>query len=221
MMLQKAILLWLLVCSLSVAAMALVAIVPNDKAFASNAVPKALADAVNSQPRAYGMADDNGFFFVYRGDTQQLNNFLARMERLGSVHLTAVLSPDRGEYTIPSLDKHDQDPAKTIRYDWTCRIERLSPPLKTATTKTVSKPDTVKWLITVDISLSDIVKLDELKMPLKYQVLVGGRLAAFRDFHESRRSEIEAAVSETSPTTEKMVKASHRFGTGMRATTGP
>ncbi len=165
--------------------------------------PDPALQLINRKDVVQAFADEIGLH-VCLSDAVGLNRFLEQAVAVDDADVTIVLTPEPGKTTGGF--------GKDIAYAWGVAVRREDK----ADLAVSSRPGAKKWHIQVDVAVWAPLKIDDLQLPLKADVRLGGKLAALVQAHESRRAHNGA---ETEPTTSsKHLQQPGIFGHGSETT---
>jgi hypothetical protein len=135
--------------------------------------PKGMAELVNADNRVHGYFVNFEDVFFFKGDTDALNDFLAKYAQLLGAKLHVVIHGGRLDVRSP-WDKQSRD----IEADWQLYA--------TPFTRDQVQAGAVKpgpFVTRVDVWLGGSINLDELRVPEIISVDSGGEIEAFVKKH--------------------------------------
>jgi hypothetical protein len=201
----------------SVPAFALWGRYPNDEPVKAD-LPQSILKAVNGHKRVWGEGGDLGWKFYFHGTTNDVNAFLSQLAPEQTASLEAVPVPEAGsDKPEPFNNDHKVD------YEWALWVYRtgdlffLEPKNGEADAdyekrRAAELAKLPKYGAVVTIHCVGAVDPTTLKIPLAFRMSVGGRLANLVDFHNRRRSELEAngkPIAAEPPTDMSAAEAPH------------
>ena len=172
---------------------------PNDEPVKENGWPPPIVTAVNAHRRVYGAGGDSGTQFYFVGNTEDVNRFLAKVAEDKDTVLNVVLVPDAGTASVMS-EPFGKD--LKIDYSWSFDLQsyrekvRVEPKPgesqeqydKRREKEVASLPE---FSATVTVHCAGPIDPAGLKLPLRFNAGVGGRLAKLAEFHRQRREWLE------------------------------
>lgn len=163
---------------------AIVVPIGNDDCIDGKQWPISIIEASEKHRRVYGQtSSDGGLSLYFVGQTHDLNRFLETIASTPDAFLRATFFEGKGSvYTRRDKEGNQMEP---VSYNWA--VNAVSQNDRPAFLRE-GEPN-ARWLITVNIRIGEDVRLEDLGLPLAYKADIGGGIAEFVKFHQSRRSD--------------------------------